>query len=1024
MPEKVGSNSFLLIIEDNPADRRLLELSLPDGGITWGLRFADSLGAALPLASDPDCICVLADLGLPDCQGLEVVQRLRQVIPETALVVLTGLSDESVALEAIVAGAQEYLCKDSSNLTFLPRLLRHAVERQAFRIAIETGRRTAQALLDASYDAAWLLDEQGCVLACNAKACESVGAGSVSDLLGTMLFDRIDPCLAPGRRDRFNRAMSQRNSVLFDDTNGQAWYSNRLFAIQAGDNRQECAFFSRDVTAEHLAAHELSQAKDAAEQANRSKTEFITRIGRDVRMHLNRMTAELEGSTTDIASRLETIKREINCLVEVVDHINDVSMLETALLQHESFYRDLVELSPDLVCVCTDGMIDHINAAGLGILRARSVEAVQQHRFLDFIHPSSLGIFTDGIESLFTKDHPIPVKIQTLSGQCRDVELRGVPLRRDDETVNAMLVGRDITEVTSAIREISEREKRIRAIMDTVQDGIVTTDEADMVVSANLAVERMFGYAPGTLMGTSITSLIPTFAQYRDKVLEKIAEGEAVFENYGQEVIAHYSDGSPFPLHLSIAPLQLEHSRFFTSTLRDLSERKKLEKEVDYLANHDLVTELPNRRLLLEELGRMVGIARSRGAQVMVAIIDLVDFTTINDSLGHAAGNSILKNVAERLTKVVLSRKGVVARLTGDEFAIILLYRNDHTVIASTLEQIRRALARTFTVAGGDAEISLAADMGVAVFPRDGKAAMELVSNAEMALHHTKRSPNERIGFFNATMTDAVSERLALVHSLEVAIAQEQFELYYQPQIRLEDWSMVGVEALIRWKHPELGMIAPLRFVPLAEETGLIIPLGRWILQTACQQQKAWRELGLPPIRMGVNISGRQFHDHSLVDTVAKVLAESELEPWMLDLEMTESILMEDGENTLRLLRGLAQLGVHISIDDFGTGYSSLSYLKRFPVQTVKLDRSFICDLDTDEQARALAASIVSLAHSMSLSTIAEGVESAGEAIWLRESGCDEIQGYFAAKPMPADALTQFLQNYDSVERARLLSQG
>ncbi|MCR6629798.1 MAG: EAL domain-containing protein [Magnetospirillum sp.] len=273
------------------------------------------------------------------------------------------------------------------------------------------------------------------------------------------------------------------------------------------------------------------------------------------------------------------------------------------------------------------------------------------------------------------------------------------------------------------------------------------------------------------------------------------------------------------------------------------------------------------------------------------------------------------------------------------------------------------------------------------------------------------------MGFFDAAMSFAVSERLTLERSIKDALRDGHFELFYQPQVRLSDYRLVGAEALIRWRHPELGVIAPDKFVPVAEETGLIVPMGRWVLETACRQMRRWADQGLPNLRIGVNISGRQFRDADLVDTVAAAIAETGIEPDHLDLELTESMLMADGEATLKLLRALAELGVTLSIDDFGTGYSSLAYLKRFPVNTVKIDRAFVRDLDHDEDGRVIANAIISLAHSLSMKTIAEGVETEVQAALLAKHGCDEIQGYMIGRPLPVSEFVSFAKNYDASVR-------
>ncbi|HSV28461.1 MAG TPA: bifunctional diguanylate cyclase/phosphodiesterase, partial [Candidatus Omnitrophota bacterium] len=483
----------------------------------------------------------------------------------------------------------------------------------------------------------------------------------------------------------------------------------------------------------------------------------------------------------------------------------------------------------------------------------------------------------------------------------------------------------------------------------------------------------------------------------------------------GREVMGKRKDGTLIPVHLSVSELRLDKRRLFTGTIRDLTENKQLAQRVNYLANHDPLTDLPNRTLLTDRLGQAVALARAAGNHVAVMTIDLDGFTTINDSLGHDVGNAVLRETARRLSQS-LPQGGTAARLAGDEFAVLAPNLKDLAAVSQMVEMVRENLAKPLHVQGHD--VTLPADVGVSVYPRDGEEPLDLLRNAEMALHAVKKRPDERLGFFDAAMSYAVTERLTLERSIKHALTIGQFELFYQPQVRLSDYRIVGAEALIRWRHPELGIIAPDKFIPVAEETGLIVPMGRWILQEACAQVRRWGDLGLPQIRLGVNISGRQFREPDLADTVKQAIRDAGIEARLLDLELTESMLMVDGEGTLKLLRELSNLGVTLSIDDFGTGYSSLAYLKRFPVNTVKIDRAFVRDLEHDEDGRVIANAIVSLAHSLSLNTIAEGVETEQQATLLAKHGCDEIQGYLIGRPLPASEFIAFAQNYDATARA------
>ncbi|CAA7621619.1 EAL domain-containing protein [Magnetospirillum sp. UT-4] len=1007
----------LLVIEDNPGDQRLIEIKLGEAMLPWKADCRPTLAEGLALAKSPDYECILVDLGLPDASGIESVVKAKAVAPGTALVVLTSLDDERVAQDAIRAGAQDYVVKSLAGLELLPRVIRHAIDRQQAQAALELSNRTNEALLDASHDLALLLDAEGRIVTANAQALELFGKRD-DEVAGVDAFALMPDSVATERRRFFAKAMAGGRAVEFEDSDGVRWFANRILAVAGGPAAERrCALFSRDITAERAAAEGLAEAKEEAELANRSKTEFMARMSRDIRTPLNDVVGFAEMIASEMLGPIappgyleyaNSILGSGSQILKLIDRITDVSMLESALLKDQASYRDLVELSPDLICVCVDGVIERINAAGLGMLRAPSPSACEGRMFTDFVEPEYRAIFEAGLEALYEEEHPVPVKVVTFAGRIRDIELNAVLLRREGGRSATLLVGRDTTEVTAAMRAVAAREHRIRAIMDTVLDGIVTIDEQGIIVSANLSVERIFGYSLAELVGANVSILMPDpDAGSHDGYLARYIEGGGGnLIGAGREVMAKRKDGSLFPVHLSVSELRIDKRRLFTGTIRDLTENKQLAQRVAYLANHDSLTDLPNRSLLIDRIGEALAAARGTGQHVAVMIVDLDGFTTINDSLGHDVGNALLRETARRLAQCAAAQSGTAARLAGDEFAVLVPRLPDLATVTQVVEQVHDSLLKPAAILGN--EVNLPVDIGISVFPRDGEDALDLLRNAEMALHQVKKRPDERLGFFDAAMSFAVSERLTLERSLKDALKAGHFELFYQPQVRLADFQLVGAEALIRWRHPELGIIAPDKFIPVAEETGLIVGMGRWVLEESCRKLKVWEDMGLSHVRLGVNISGRQFREADLADTVAGVIADSRIDARRLDLELTESMLMIDGEGTLRLLRQLAGLGVSLSIDDFGTGYSSLAYLKRFPVNTVKIDRAFVRDLDHDEDGRTIANAIISLAHSLSMKTIAEGVETDSQASLLARHGCDEIQGYLIGRPLPAAEFEAF----------------
>jgi diguanylate cyclase (GGDEF)-like protein/PAS domain S-box-containing protein len=436
-------------------------------------------------------------------------------------------------------------------------------------------------------------------------------------------------------------------------------------------------------------------------------------------------------------------------------------------------------------------------------------------------------------------------------------------------------------------------------------------------------------------------------------------------------------------------------------------ERKEAEDSIQYMAHHDALTGLPNRSMLDERVASAIEAADDCGGTMTLAFIDLDNFKLVNDSLGHHAGDELLKIVAARMLRCVRASDSIV-RLGGDEFVVLIngAMRRGETV-DDRLRAVREAIAEPVEIEGRAFQVTCS--MGVAAYPEHGRNVTELLARADVAMYRAKEIGRDAIQVFTAEMANHASEKLERQEELRRALAQQELFLQYQPQMDLTTGRIFAVEALIRWRHPERGLVAPGDFIPLAEETGLIGPIGDWTLRAACRQNKAWQVSGLPPIVVSVNVSARQFQEKDWVERVAAALEESGLEARYLELELTESMIMQDVQQAVETMHRLEKLGVHLAIDDFGTGYSSLASLKRFPVGRLKIDRSFVQDLPDDGDDAAIARAVISLAHSLQLRVIAEGVETREQIDFLREAGCDEIQGYYLSRPIDARALQAIL---------------
>jgi diguanylate cyclase (GGDEF)-like protein/PAS domain S-box-containing protein len=439
----------------------------------------------------------------------------------------------------------------------------------------------------------------------------------------------------------------------------------------------------------------------------------------------------------------------------------------------------------------------------------------------------------------------------------------------------------------------------------------------------------------------------------------------------------------------------------------EVRERQRFEEELRHQAMHDTLTGLPNRALLMDRLEQAIEFARRLDQSLTLLFLDLDRFKIVNDSLGHAAGDELLRVVTRRIGSFL--RPGdTFARLGGDEFVLLLSNPMSTDVLANLTNHLTRIVAKPVLVA--DREVSVTCSLGYSVYPQDGEDATTLLKRADAAMYGAKQDGGNRMRRYTPGLSSHAVERLEAEIQLKQAVQRGEFVLHYQPQIEIPSRRIAGVEALVRWQHPVLGLLPPSQFIPLAEESGLIEAIGEWVLRTACAQAATWRKSGLASLRMAINVSARQFHDPTLVSVVAHVLAEHGLAPEQLELEITESMSMKDPEESCRILASLKELGVSIAIDDFGTGYSNLAYLRQFPVSRIKLDRAFVSELGSHSSSHAIVEAIVAMAHKLDLQVVAEGVETAEQCDQLLGYGCDELQGYWFSRPVDAATLGALLQ--------------
>lgn len=593
--------------------------------------------------------------------------------------------------------------------------------------------------------------------------------------------------------------------------------------------------------------------------------------------------------------------------------------------------------------------------------------------------------------------------IQSLQQGATDYVIKG-NLVRLAPAVQRALQG---AEQYRAQRDAEERLKLMASALENTAEGVMITDNAQRVVFVNRGYCAITGHSETELIGRKAPHL---------EAGENLTAAQSQFWDslnatglWRGEFQHRRKNGEAYPALVSVSAVldTAGTAQHHVSVFNDIHQFKQIEQRLEFLAHHDVLTALPNRGLLQERVREALVRAHRHGALVAMLYIDLDRFKNVNDSLGHTIGDQLLKAVGERLTACV-RECDTVARIGGDEFAIVLEEIMEVRNAARVAQKLINVLARPYAVA--DLELFSSASIGISCYPADGADAETLLKHADAALYRAKERGRNSYEFFSSEMTVRAVETLVMVNDLRQAAERDEFVLHYQPVIHLESKRVTRVEALIRWQHPRLGMILPNDFVRLAEETGLIGAITEWVLKEACKQAKRWQDAGVPACKIAVNLSARQLRGRDIAERIAAILAETGLEARWLELELTESVMMHDPKASQILLQELHDMGIGIAIDDFGVGYSSLSYLKRFPIDNLKIDKSFIDDIPTAPDDCAITQTIIAMAKSLKLVVIAEGVENEAQHAFLKASGCAEAQGYLFSKPLRAVELEPWLR--------------
>jgi diguanylate cyclase (GGDEF)-like protein/PAS domain S-box-containing protein len=575
-------------------------------------------------------------------------------------------------------------------------------------------------------------------------------------------------------------------------------------------------------------------------------------------------------------------------------------------------------------------------------------------------------------------------------------------------------VGRMVERSTKDDALFVEKE-RAEVTLNSIGDAVLSTDISGNVSYLNAAAEYMTGWSRSEATGRPLAEVFnvidgTTRAPSDNPLAWAIRENRTV--SLGANCTLIRRDGHESPIEDSAAPIHDRDGRITGAVVvfHDVSATRQMARQLSYLAQHDYLTDLPNRMLLNDRLEQAISLAERHGYRIAVLFLDLDRFKHINDSLGHVVGDQLLQAVASRL-KTAVRRSDTVGRRGGDEFVLILSELDVPEKARASAAKLLAALTVPYHIGLHDLHVPVS--IGVSIYPDDTKDAETLINNADTAMYHAKENGRNNCQFFKQEMVVRAVERQFIEGSLSVALPRNEFTLHYQPKIDLASKAIVGVEALLRWRHPERGFIPPGHFVPIAEDTGLILPIGQWVLREACRQSRAWLDAGLPPVPMAVNISAIEFRSRDFLERIRAILDETRLDPQCLELELTESVLMAHADSTVSMLKSLKRIGVQLTVDDFGTGYSSLSYLRQFPIDSLKVDRSFVHEISSKSDDTVIVSAVISMGNSLKKRVIAEGVETREQLDFLTAAGCEEAQGYYFNPPMVADQLATLLEAGD-----------
>ena len=945
----------VLYVEDNVADADLVRRFLSQiSGYT--LDIAPNLKQAIARLQAPhDFDVVLSDLGLPDGSGLDLLTWIQEQNLPLAVVILTGSGDQEAAVSALKIGADDYIVKQGDYLQALPKVL----------------------------EAAW------------ARHCDEAARKARPLKVLYVEHNVFDA-------DLTRRHLAQYSPHIHLIVVGDA--DQAIERLLAADQSSDCDVLLLDYQLPGLSALE---AIKVLQQKHGIQMPMVLVTGQG---NEELAVQALRLGFSDYLVKQPGYLYQLPFALESAYHRALLRREQIALKHSRDRYQELVTRIP------------------VGIYRLRLKETggmtfdYVSPRFCEMLGLSETDLLAN-IDCAFARVHPEDVQeftrlhqatrnqIQPLiwegrfvvNGRIHWLHIESIPTQLNGDVILDGVV-MDVTER----REAEEQLRLAAAVFQNTQDGVVIADMQPRILAVNEALQEMTGYTSAETLGRNPSML--QSGRHDRPFYQTMWASIKQTGHWQGEIWNRRKNGETYPQWTTISAVRNEQGEVtnYVGVFTDISQLKQTEARLERLAHYDPLTDLPNRLLFQSRMEHALDSAHRQGEQVALLLIDLDRFKDVNDSLGHPAGDELLQKVVQRVRKR-LRDEDTLARLGGDEFVVLLERVANPQDAGRVAQEIIDTLVQFFQLDSG-AEVFISASIGISLYPDHGGTPSELTQHADAALYLAKAQGRHTYRYYTEALTRASQDRLSLEARLRRALERDELLVYYQPQMDIASGRIVGVEALVRWVDPDEGMIMPDRFIHIAEESGLIIPLGEYVLRAACRQAKAWTDAGWPALRLAVNLSPRQFAQPDLAGQILSVLHDTGYDPANLELELTESALMSEGGDAAALLNQLKTMGVRLAIDDFGTGYSSLSYLRHFPLDTLKIDKSFVHDIPDHQDDMEIAIAIIQLAHILGFTVLAEGVETAAQLAFLHEQGCDLYQGYLFSKPLPAAEFIKLLE--------------